>query len=257
MPKTKASLLVIAATAATVVTLFLLPFTPRTAVRTAVVERGELICSTLLEGVVAYADEQPLIALQAGRVGKVYVRQGQTVRAGELLISMDTGVLEQELAAVNRMLYEQETALAAFGQAGEAALSAAQTALQARTRQAELGQSGAPELDSSTGQAMQSLSFLPMDDGAWMGVGAGDRVVVELVQEALEDQALVPISAVDSRDRVWFVEDGIATPVEIDLTLRNDAYVAVPQEWAGKRVVLLPETASLYPGCAVKEARAR
>ena len=39
MPKTKASLLVIAATAATVVTLFLLPFTPRTAVRTAVVER--------------------------------------------------------------------------------------------------------------------------------------------------------------------------------------------------------------------------
>ena len=82
-------------------------------------------------------------------------------------------------------------------------------------------------------------------------------VVVELVQEALEDQALVPISAVDSRDRVWFVEDGIATPVEIDLTLRNDAYVAVPQEWAGKRVVLLPETASLYPGCAVKEARAR
>lgn len=334
MPKTKASLLVIAATAATVVTLFLLPFTPRTAVRTAVVERGELICSTLLEGVVAYADEQPLIALQAGRVGKVYVCQGQTVRAGELLISMDTGVLEQELAAVNQMLYEQETALAAFGQAGEAALSAAQTALQARTRQAELrasiasaqiraeadgvvgalyvaegaiageggllgsihgtglrvvaagraeelanvapgaaamvtsaegkalgaavlGQSGAPELDSSTGQAMQSLSFLPMDDGAWMGVGAGDRVVVELVQEALEDQALVPISAVDSRDRVWFVEDGIATPVEIDLTLRNDAYVAVPQEWAGKRVVLLPETASLYPGCAVKEARTR
>lgn len=334
MPKTKASLLVIAATAVTVVTLFLLPFTPRTAVRTAVVERGELICSTLLEGVVAYADEQPLIALQSGRVGKVHVRQGQTVRAGELLISMDTGVQEQELAAVNQLLYEQETALAAFGQAGEAALPAAHIALQARTRQAELrasiasaqiraeadgvvgalyvaegaiageggllgtvhgtglrvaaagraedlanvapgaaamvtsaegktlgaavlGQSGAPELDGSTGQAMQSLSFFPMDDGAWMGVGAGDRVVVELAQEALEDQALVPISAVDSRDRVWFVEDGIATPVEIDLTLRNDAYVAVPQEWAGKRVVLLPETASLYPGCAVKEARTR
>ena len=51
---------------------------------------------------------------------------------------MDTSVQEQELAAVNRLLYEQETALAAFGQAGEAALSAAQTALQARTRQAEL-----------------------------------------------------------------------------------------------------------------------
>ena len=38
---------------------------------------GELICSTLMEGVVAYADEQPLIALQAGRVGEVYVCQGR------------------------------------------------------------------------------------------------------------------------------------------------------------------------------------
>ena len=111
MPKTKASLLVIAATAATVVTLFLLPFTPRTAVRTAVVERGELICSTLLEGVVAYADEQPLIALQAGRVGKVHVRQGQTVRAGELLISMDTDVQEQELAAKTARLIELDMEL--------------------------------------------------------------------------------------------------------------------------------------------------
>ena len=43
MPKTKASLLVIAATAITVATLFLLPFTPKTAVRTAVVEQGALV----------------------------------------------------------------------------------------------------------------------------------------------------------------------------------------------------------------------
>lgn len=333
MPKTKASLLVIAATVMTVATLFLLPFTPRTAVRTAVVEQGELIRSTLMEGVVAYANEQPLIALQAGRVERVHVRQGQAVHAGDLLISMDTGVQEQELAAVNQWLYEQETALAAFGQAGEAALSAAQTALQARTRQTELrasiasaqiraetdgivgalyvtegamsgeggllgsvhgiglrvvaagraadladvatgaaamvtsaegkalgpavlGQAGAPEMDSATGQAMQSLSFLPAD-GAWTGASAGDRVVVELVCETLKDQALVPVSAVDSRGRVWFAEDGTAKPVEIDLSLHNDAYVAVPQEWAGKRVILLPETAALYPGCPVREARTR
>lgn len=334
MPKTRASLLVIAATAITVATLFLLPFTPKTAVRTAVVEQGELICSTLMEGIVTYADEQPLVALQAGRVGQVHVLQGQMVHAGDLLISMDTSVQEQELAAVNRLLYEQETAVSAFGQAGEAALSAAQTALQARTRQAELRaaiasaqiraeadgvvgalyvsegavtgeasllgtvhgtglcviaagraeelgnvapgaaamvtsaegkalgaavleQAGAPEADSATGQAMQRLSFLPADGGAWTGAGAGDRVVVELVCEALQEQALVPISAVDSRDRVWFVEEGTATPVEIDLSLRNDQYVAVPQEWKGKRVILLPDIAALYPGCPVREARTR
>ena len=167
----------------------------------------------------------------------------------------------------------RKAALAAFGQAGEAALSAAQTALQARTRQAELrasiasaqiraeadgivgalyvaegaiageggllgtvmepgcgsppagraedlanvapgaaamvtsaegkalgaavlGQSGAPELDGSTGQAMQSLSFFPMDDGAWIGVGAGDRVVVDWRRRRSRIKALVPISAV-------------------------------------------------------------
>lgn len=112
---------------------------------------------------------------------------------------------------------------------------------------AVLGQAGAPEADGATGQTMQPLSFLPMEDGAWAGAEAGDRVVVELVCEVLEDQALVPVSAVDGNDQVWFVDGGAATPVEIDLALRNDAYVAVPQEWAGKRVVLLPETAALYP----------
>ena len=334
MPKTKASLLVIAATAVTGATLFLLPCTPKTAVRTAAVERGDLIRSTLMEGVVAYANEQPLIALQAGRVARVYVSQGQAVRAGDLLVSMDTSVQEQELAAVNRLLYEQETALAAFGQVGETALNAAQTALEARTRQTELRaaiasaqiraeadgvvgavyvvegavagegsllgmvhgtglhvvaagraeelanvpqgaaamvtnaegkalgaavleQAGVPEADGATGQTMQPLSFLPMEGGAWAGAEAGDRVVVELVCEVLEDQALVPVSAVDANDQVWFVDGGAATPVEINLALRNDAYVVVPQEWAGKRVVLLPETAALYPGCAVREARAR
>lgn len=96
-----------------------------------------------------------------------------------------------------------------------------------------------------------------MDDGAWIGVGAGDRVVVELAQEALEDQALVPISAVDSRDRVWFVEDGIATPVEIDLTLRNDAYVGRPGRNGRASVLCCCRKPPRSIPCAVKEARAR
>lgn len=334
MQKTRASLLVIAATALTVATLFLLPFTPKAAVRTAVVERGEFIRSTLLEGVIGYAQEQPLVALQPGRVARVYVQQGQRVSAGELLMSMDTEAQEQELAAVSRMLYEQQEAAAAFGQAGEAAFAAAESTLEGQKRQAELraaiasgqiraaadgvvgaiytaegeyaaemsllgtvhgeelsviaagraaelagvkpgaaaivsggggenlgaavlSQTGAPETDETTGQAMQPLSFLPAGTGAWTQARVGDRVVVELVCETLEDRALVPLSAVDGSDRVWFVENGTATPVEIDLSLRNDEFVAVPGEWAGRRVVLLPEASALYPGCAVKEAGTR
>ena len=183
MPKTKASLLAIAATAVTVATLFLLPFTPKTAVRTAAVERGDLIRSTLMEGVVAYADEQPLIALQAGRVARVYVIQGQAVRAGDLLVSMDTSVQEQELAAVNRLLYEQETALAAFGQMGEAALNAAQTVLEARTRQTELRAAIASaqiraERDGVVGAvyvAEGAVAGEPAGDGPWNRAAGGCR----------------------------------------------------------------------------------
>ena len=138
MQKTRASLLVIAATALTVATLFLLPFTPKAAVRTAVVERGAFIRSTLLEGVIGYAQEQPLLALQPGRIARVHVQQGQRVSAGELLVSMDTEAQEQELAAVTRMLYEQQEAAAAFGQAGEAAFAAAESTLEGQKRQAEL-----------------------------------------------------------------------------------------------------------------------
>lgn len=331
MPKTKASLLVIAATAVTVATLFLLPFTPKTAVRTAAVERGDLIRSTLMEGVVAYADEQPLIALQAGRVARVYVSQGQAVRAGDLLVSMDTSVQEQELAAVNRLLYEQETALAAFGQVGETALNAAQTVLEARTRQTELraaiasaqiraerdgvvgavyvaegavagegsllgmvhgtglqvvaagraeelanvpqgaaamvtsaegkalgaavlGQAGAPEADGATGQTMQPLSFLPWRAGAWRERKPGIAWWWNWCARCwrIRRWCLSAQWTAMTRSGSWMAEQ--PRPVEIDLALRNDAYVAVPQEWAGKRVVLLPETAALYPGCAVREA---
>ena len=77
------------------------------------------------------------------------------------------------------------------------------------------------------------------------------------LEETVMQAKRVPLSAVDGSDRVWFVENGTATPVEIDLSLRNDEFVAVPGEWAGRRVVLLPEASALYPGCAVKEAGTR
>ena len=116
---------------------------------------------------------------------------------------------------------------------------------------AVLGQSGAPELDGSTGQAMQSLSFFPMDDGAWIGVGAGDRVVVELAQEALEDQG----AGTDQRGGTVVTGSGLwrmESPHRWRLTLHCATMRMWPSRRNGRarRVVLLPESASLYPGCA-------
>ena len=51
MTRTQASLSVIAVTLATVTTLFLLPYTPKIPVQTAIVRRGEWTKTTLAEGV--------------------------------------------------------------------------------------------------------------------------------------------------------------------------------------------------------------
>ena len=64
MTRTQASLSVIAVTLATVTTLFLLPYTPKIPVQTAIVRRGEWTKTTLAEGVVQYRQQQPAVCLQ-------------------------------------------------------------------------------------------------------------------------------------------------------------------------------------------------
>ncbi len=331
MRKAKASLLVVAATAVTVATLFMQPFTPKIAVRTAVIAKGDLIRSVLVEGMVSYDDQQPCVAVSAGRIAKVHVREGQAVQAGELLISMDTSMEEAALASLSQMLYEQESALENAGALSavlaqslldarkqqeqlKAAITAGQLraqkdgvvgslyanegeyvaslsvlaiihgqdmAVTAMGRAAELAhvrtgapalvatpegqgvaaavltQIGAPDTDEAAAQVMQSLTLRPVEQSALAQHKPGDRVVVELVCESIDDMALVPLSAVDEEGRIWLVSDGAATPVKADLSKCNDAYVALDAKWAGKRVILLPDTYHLYPGCAVKEAAKR
>ena len=64
MTRTQASLSGIAVTLATVTTLFLLPYTPKIPVQTAIVRRGEWTKTTLAEGVVQYRLQQPAACLQ-------------------------------------------------------------------------------------------------------------------------------------------------------------------------------------------------
>ncbi len=330
MPKTRASLLVIAATLITVATLFLLPFTPRIAVHTTVIQTGNLIRSTLLEGVVCYENEQPCVALKAGRVARVYVKEGQWVKQGDLLFSMDTTAEEAALASVISACNQQaQTGLNGLEQLAAAASS--QTSLALKEKLAELESSialaqiragadgvvggvyakegelvgemtllgdvhgtrkaiaaagraselagvthgtfavlqaasgeanglatvaalGAPAINDATAQAMQTVSLLPADQASLSDAVIGDRVMVELICESTSDVALIPIAAVDAQERVWVIENGHATPVGVDVSHRNEEYVAAPKEWAEKRIVLLPSARQLYAGCAVKEA---
>ncbi len=334
MPKTKASLLVLAATAITVATLFLLPFTPKVAVRTAVVERGALSRTTLLEGIVSYQDEQPCVSYQAGRVSAVHVRQGQRVHAGDLLFSMDTSAEEAALASISQMLYEQEKLLSGFERADALAAAVLQSTWDARKTEGELRASiaskqvraaadgvvagvyadagdyvpalsvlgavrgenrcvtavnrvggaveaipgtvadikdasgkqlglatlvsmGVPQADTQTSQYVQTLTFLPSEDGALAQAEIGGRVTVEMLLDSSAGATLAPVAAVGKGDRVWIVANGVASPVEIDVSRRNEQYVSVPETLAGQRVILLPDEYALYAGCSVKEAKKR
>ncbi|MEG2316663.1 MAG: biotin/lipoyl-binding protein [Clostridia bacterium] len=334
MPKTKASLWVILATAATVLTLFLLPFTPKTAVRTTVAELGDLAQTTLLEGIVCYQGEQPCLSVQAGQVSAVHVRQGQRVAKGDLLFSMDSKAEETALAALSQLRYEREQALSAISAAEPAAALAAQSTWDVRAKESELRASiaskqirtavdgvmggvyvsegsyvaafgalgtvrgeckqvtavavlsggaeaasgtladlrgasgetlgvaelsamGAPAFDAATAKCTQQLTFVPLDDQSLSGLAIGEHVTVEMLNRTLSGMALVPVSAIGSGDRIWVVENGAATPILVDVSKRNEHFVYVPKELAGKRVVLVPDEAALYAGCPVKEGKAR
>lgn len=138
MQKTKASLWVIAATTVTVATLFLLPFTPKIAVRTTQVKLGALEKTVFLEGVVRYQDEQACLNTQAGQVYSVHVSQGQKVQAGDLLISMDTTIEEESLATLSQMLHEQERLIVDGQYAGVISTAVMQTTWDARVTAQEL-----------------------------------------------------------------------------------------------------------------------
>ncbi|MEG2703324.1 MAG: hypothetical protein RSA65_11945, partial [Clostridia bacterium] len=122
---------------------------------------------------------------------------------------------------------------------------------------AELSAMGAPAFDAATAKCTQQLTFVPLDDQSLSGLAIGEHVTVEMLNRTLSGMALVPVSAIGSGDRIWVVENGAATPILVDVSKRNEHFVYVPKELAGKRVVLVPDEAALYAGCPVKEGKAR
>lgn len=324
MPRAKASLLVILTSALTVAVLFLLPYTPAQRVRTAVVERGDLMRSVLLSGTVSYLNQQPCVNAQAGRVARVYARPGQTVRAGDLLFVMDTSAQEAALSTLEQARYAQRAALE--GQSGavtalamerelawqeqEAALRQSIEAAHvragidgvvevvyaregdwldaacvlgavrdeskcvvatARLAALPLAQAGTPaalgenglgpavlsRLDAPDAQSgTQRLVFTPAAQEQLAKCEIGETVTVEMLVETVRDCVLAPLSAVAADGRVWYVEDGRAHSAVPESMKRGGELAALGEEWEGRRVILLPDSARLTEGCAVKEARA-
>jgi len=141
MPKTKASFCVIAATLCTVIVLFVLPITPKVPVSTAVIERGSLVRTQSMEGLICYANEQPCLSPLAGLVAQVYVEQGQAVKKGEALLRLDSTMEEQVLREFKQALYQQEEtvhSLSVYSEAAQAVWLQNQLGLEQKMREAAL-----------------------------------------------------------------------------------------------------------------------
>ena len=139
MTRTQASLSVIAVTLATVTTLFLLPYTPKIPVQTAIVRRGEWTKTTLAEGVVQYRQQQPAVCLQGGVLRRVCAQEGENVRKGQLLFALDTSQEEAALERLSASRHAMEEAVSAFGQ--EATLWKLSEQLELESQEAALKQS--------------------------------------------------------------------------------------------------------------------
>ena len=138
MTRTQASLSVIAVTLATVTTLFLLPYTPKIPVQTAIVRRGEWTKTTLAEGVVQYrATAARRLSARGGAATSL--RAGRDVRKGQLLFALDTSQEEAALERLSASRHAMEEAVSAFGQ--EAILWKLSEQLELESQEAALKQS--------------------------------------------------------------------------------------------------------------------
>ncbi len=112
-------------------------------------------------------------------------------------------------------------------------------------------------VDQSLEQSAQQLTFVPKQEDLLGQIDAGMLMTMEVIDGCVENVALVPFAAISREREIWIIENGRAHATWIDTSLCNDKYVALPEEWAGKQVVLAPDRYDLSEGCLVKEDAAR
>ena len=174
-----------------------------------------------------------------GVVEAVYAREGDWLDAASVL-----GAVRDERKCVVAM-------------AKCAALPLVQTGMPAALGENGLGPAvlsrlSAPDAQSGT----QRLVFTPAAQDQLAKCEIGEAVTVEMLVETVRDCVLVPLSAVASDGRVWYVENGRARSDVPSSVRHGGEMAALGEEWEGRRIILLPDSARLTEGCTVKEAKA-
>ncbi len=109
------------------------------------VERGNIVDSVTLLGLVDSRRRENLSFRISGRLNRFHVRPGDSVAAGQLLAELDVGFLPHELAKAEKQLEIAQLRLRAAEGAKLLAAADAQAALTLAKLELEQAQAGAPE----------------------------------------------------------------------------------------------------------------
>ncbi len=111
MNRARASLIVIAATFIASSIMFARPSDKQIQLKTAIVQEGDLIQSTVMACIVDYEQRQPSVAVYGGKVSQVYVKAGDRVSKGQLLMRIDTTSEEKLFAEMQQARFAREAFL--------------------------------------------------------------------------------------------------------------------------------------------------
>lgn len=122
MRKGGKALLMLGCSLLTAILMITWPVREPLAVKTEIIQHGELIQTVLMNGIVCHRDQQPCISFRSGRIKRVLVEQGQEISKGELLFQLDTAAEEQALSALYQQRFAQRAALNQLDSAASALL---------------------------------------------------------------------------------------------------------------------------------------
>ncbi|MBR3874262.1 MAG: efflux RND transporter periplasmic adaptor subunit [Clostridia bacterium] len=178
-----------------------------------------------------------------GVVEAVYIKEGTYAQTGELAV-----VVRGEEKCIKVLADPSELAGIDCGTA------AVMTHQGQYTGAAKIERIGAPVM--TTEGIRQQITLVPMDGNDLDLYEAGTSISVKVLTDSIPSQALIPLAAIDSNERVWMIENDRVYSVGLENGKYNNQFVAVPMhEWDGRQVVLLPDQYRLQEGCAVKNAK--
>ena len=108
------------------------------------------------------------------------------------------------------------------------------------------------EISAAEESGKQLLVFEVIEEARIQEFRAGETVSIELTIDVQPEKALFPLSAVDSNEMVWFVEDQKVFHQKMTFDEMNREFAASDAKWAGKQVILQPDRYDLQDGMEVR-----